>query len=96
VGHAQANAIMLPHTLPALAWRFPEAAEALAEALGEDPSEAAARLCGLTAATRLRELGVTPSQLDACADAAAERPELDLTPPRADRAELRALYDHAY
>jgi len=33
--------------------------------------------------------------LDACADAAAERPELGLTPPRADRAELRTLYGEA-
>ena len=31
-----------------------------------------------------------------CADAAAERPELDLTPPRADRAELLALYEGAW
>jgi hypothetical protein len=38
---------------------------------------------------------VDAAALDACADAAAERPELDLTPPRADRAELRALYGDA-
>ena len=34
--------------------------------------------------------------LDECADAASERAELELTPPRADRAELRAIYDTAY
>jgi alcohol dehydrogenase class IV len=39
---------------------------------------------------------VTAEQLDACADAAAERQELNLTPPPADRAELRALYDAAF
>jgi len=31
-----------------------------------------------------------------CAEAAAERPELDLTAPRADRAELLALYEGAW
>jgi alcohol dehydrogenase class IV len=96
VPHAQANAIMLPHTLGALSWRAPEAYERLGEAVGEEPTELAARMCALTGATTLGELGVHADQLDACADAAAERPDLDLTPPRADRAELRALYDHAH
>jgi alcohol dehydrogenase class IV len=95
IGHGPANAIMLPHTLGALAWRFPAWIERLGEAMGGDPSELAAALCGRTGATRLAELGAGPAELDACADAAAERPELDLTPPRADRAELRALYGDA-
>jgi hypothetical protein len=55
----------------------------------------AGRLCELTGSTSLRELGVSPEQLDECADRAAERGDLDLTPPRGDRAELRALYEHA-
>jgi alcohol dehydrogenase class IV len=95
IGHAQANAIMLPHTLSALSWRFPARYDALGEAVGGDPAEVAARLCALTGHTQLRELGVEPGQLDECADAAAQRDELELTPPRADRAELRALYEHA-
>ena len=94
--HGAANAVMLPHTLGALAWRFPQWYERLGEALGSEPSEYAGALCARTRATTLRELGVGPEALDECADAAAERPELELTPPRADRAELRALYDHAY
>ena len=94
-GHGPANAIMLPHTLGALAWRFEAWIGRLAEAMGGDPAEIAARLCARTGATRLGELGVDAAALDACADAAAERPELDLTPPRADRAELRALYGDA-
>ena len=57
-GHGQANAVLLPHTIAALARRFPEQHAALAAALGEDPAGAAARLCALTGATRLRELGV--------------------------------------
>jgi alcohol dehydrogenase class IV len=96
VGHGPANAILLPHTLGALAWRAPDRMEDLSTALGEDPSEAAARICGLTGATSLRELGVAADALPRCADAAAGRDELENTPPRADRAEILALYEHAY
>ena len=64
--------------------------------LGEDPAVVAARICSLTGATRLRELGVDAACCPQCADAAAARPELDDTPPRADRAEILAIYEHAY
>jgi alcohol dehydrogenase class IV len=90
--HGPANAVLLPHTTGALAWRFPAEHAALAEALGEDPATVAARLCVRTGATRLRDLGVDAAAIDVCADSAAERRELDHTPPRADRAELCALY----
>jgi alcohol dehydrogenase class IV len=96
VGHGQANAIMLPRTLPALARRFPAWCEQLAEAMGGEPAVVALSLCARTGVTTLGELGVEPGALDRCADAAAERPELQLTPPRADRAELRALYADAH
>ena len=95
-GHGAANAVLLPHTLGALAWRFPERLDALGTALDGDPSEVAARMCALTGATRLRDIGVDRDTLGDCAAAAAERPELDLTPPRADRAELMALYEGAW
>jgi alcohol dehydrogenase class IV len=94
--HGHANAIMLPHTAAALARRFPDRDAALADALGEAPAAAAARLCARTGATRLRELGVTAADLEACVETAAQRPQLDATPPRPDRAELRALYDAAW
>jgi alcohol dehydrogenase class IV len=94
--HGGANAVLLCHTLGALAWRFPERIEALGSALGGDPSDVAARMCELTGATRLRDIGVDRDLLADCAAAAAERPELDLTPPRADRAELMALYEGAW
>jgi alcohol dehydrogenase class IV len=93
--HGQANAILLPHTTEALAWRFPRQHAALIDALGEDPVAVAARLCARTGATRLSEMGIDAAALDACADAAAQRPQLEQTPPRADRAELRAIYDAA-
>lgn len=93
--HGQANAVMLPHSLGALAWRFPDENWALGETLGEDPAQAADRLRGLTQSTRLSDLGLEPERLAECAAAAAERPELDLTPPRASRAEILALYEGA-
>jgi len=96
VDHAAANAVMLPHSLGALAWRCPRQYEALTEALGEDPAEAAARMCALTGATRLAEVGVAAGALPDCAETAARRPELANTAPAADRAELQALYEHAY
>src|SRR5215210_2053834 len=95
-GHGPANAVLLPHTLGALAWRFPERLDALATALDGEPGEVARRMCELTGASRLRDIGVARDALATCAEAAAERPELDLTPPRGDRAELLALYEGAW
>ena len=94
--HGKANAVLLCHTIGALAWRFPERIGALGIALEDDPADVAARMCGLVGATRLRDIGVEREALAECATAAAERPELDLTPPRADRAELLALYEGAW
>lgn len=88
VGHAPANAAMLPHTLSALARR---GAPGAGDLVG-----LAADLARRAQAMRLRDLGVTEPLLDHCADAAANRANLDLTPPRADRDELRALYAAAY
>ena len=96
IGHGPANAVMLPHTLGALAWRAPERHDRLAAALGDDPAAVATRICAITGATRLGELGVAADALARCADIAARRVELEHTPPRAGRAEILALYEHAY
>ncbi len=83
IPHGSANAIMLQHSLGAL------------ERRGATPDVDAAFItdvCARTGATTLGELGVTEEKLDECADAAAERQELKLTPPPADRDEIRALY----
>lgn len=97
VGHGPANAVLLPHTIGALAQRFPAAHAELATVLGEDPAGAAARLCERTGAIRLRDLGVTCEALDACADAAAaRRSDLEATPPAAGRDEIRVLYEAAW
>jgi alcohol dehydrogenase class IV len=95
VGHGPANAILLPHSIGALAWRFPAEHEALAAAMGGDPAQIAARICALTGATTLGALGVDAATLARAADVAAERADLAATPPPAGRAELLALYEHA-
>lgn len=96
VGHAAANAIMLAHTTRALAWRSPVEMEQLAASVGEDLESAAARLAARAGLVRLRERGITAETLADCADAAAQRSELALTPPPADRSELLAIYEAAW
>jgi alcohol dehydrogenase class IV len=91
LGHGQANAVMLPHTIPALARRSPDQIAALAGALGEDPAGFAARLAGLAGASTLGQAGVEASTLDALAEQAASRSELQMTPPAADRTELMEI-----
>jgi alcohol dehydrogenase class IV len=88
VGHGAANAVMLPHSLVALERRGAPGAG--------DLVQLASDLARRAGAERLRDLGVDEAALDACADAAAPRGELDLIPPRPGRDELRALYAAAY
>ena len=95
VGHGAANAAILPHTIGALAWRFPSEIDALNAAVGEDIVEVALRIRAYAGAGRLAELGVDPAVLPDCAEAAAARPQLRLTPPAADRDEILALYESA-
>jgi alcohol dehydrogenase class IV len=96
VSHGAANAIMLPHSLTALERRAPTTIDRYGEVLGESPVAFAQQLCSLTGVTRLREAGVPETTIGRCVDEAASRPELHLTPPAADRAELRSLYAAAY
>lgn len=86
--HAVANAIVLPHAAAALRRRAPQRVAELDVAAGEPVETFAARLvtCSSADAANAR---LTQSVLDECADRAAERGELDLTPPRATRAEIR-------
>lgn len=96
VSHGQANAVVLPHTTAALRRRSPEPLDELDRAIGGPTEALAAKLARLAGAACIRDLGVAESALDACADAAASRAELDLTPPRASRDELRAIYGEAW
>ena len=90
-GHGQANAAMLPHTIQALERRRPGYV---------DPDESlqhlARTLARFAAADGIRNIGVPQDRLADCARAAAQRPELALTPPAADEAELLALYEAAW
>ena len=95
-GHGPANAAMLPHTTVALRRRFPDRLAALDAAAGEPVEALARRLAGLAGADRIAGLGVDRERLEDCARAAAERRELQLTPPPAEFDELRALYTEAW
>ena len=87
-GHGPANAVLLPHTIRALARRFP------GHGLRPDAAE---RILDLTGVASLRELGVEHDALPRCADAAARRREdLAATPPVADRDEILAIYEAAW
>ena len=86
-GHGPANAAMLPHTIGALRRR--DAATIDASALARD----LARRAGTE---RLRDIGVAEDQLEQIAEAAAKRPQLAVTPPAADEAELRDLLRAAW
>jgi alcohol dehydrogenase class IV len=110
-GHGPANAVMLPHTIGALAERAPAAIAALDAAVhGErlaateahdTPPVAAglvavARHIGARAgATSLLAIGVDEAVVGKAADAAAARPQLANTPPAAGRDEILALYEAA-
>jgi alcohol dehydrogenase class IV len=96
IGHGAANAVMLPHTLGALARRRPTEMGAMADAAGEDLAAIVARLGARAGPSRLRDHGVLAEQLAGCADAALERPDLQFIPPPPDRDELLALYEAAW
>jgi alcohol dehydrogenase class IV len=86
-GHGPTNAAMLPHTIEALRRRDPTTVDA---------GEIARDLARRANAERLRDIGVDESKLEDCVEAAAQRPQLALTPPPADRDEIRALYEAAW
>jgi alcohol dehydrogenase class IV len=89
VGHGATNAALLPHTLAALTQRTPE--------LDADGAwrAFARRLAERAGVPTLTALGVDDATIAACADGAAQRPELANTPPAADRTELLAIYESA-
>ncbi len=91
-GHGPANAAMLQATTPALRERSPQALAALDAAAGEPAEQVARRFAALAGATTLRAIGVREDALPLCADEAAGRGELDLTPPRPTRDDVLAHY----
>ncbi|MCC6831713.1 MAG: iron-containing alcohol dehydrogenase [Thermoleophilia bacterium] len=91
IGHGPANAVLLPHTLRALAGgagdRWPPGLDLVAAA------EDGARRAG---AVRLRDLGVPEDALGVLAAAAARRPELGDTPGAGTEAGVREIYAAAW
>jgi alcohol dehydrogenase class IV len=61
----------------------------------DDLAAIALRIGKRAGAASLRAIGVDPADLEACAEAAAARPQLANTPPAADRDEILALYESA-
>jgi alcohol dehydrogenase class IV len=97
VWHGHANAAMLPHTTAALRQRAPEALGALDHAAGIEMETLARRFAQRAGALRLRDFGVTEAALETCVGAVLERArDLAGTPPAADEAEVRALYEAAW
>jgi alcohol dehydrogenase class IV len=95
-GHGPANAAMLPHTAVALRRRFPERMATLDGAIGRPIEALAHQLAEIAGADGIAHVGVERARLEACAQAAAQRPELHLTPPPAAIDELRAIYAEAW
>jgi alcohol dehydrogenase class IV len=97
VWHGRANAAMLPHTIVALRQRNPDALAALDEAAGIAMEALARRLAQRADAQQLRDLGVSEADLETCVrEAVGRRADLAGTPPAADEAEIRALYEAAW
>jgi alcohol dehydrogenase class IV len=97
VWHGAANAAMLPHTTVALRRRGPGTLAALDEAAGVAMEALARRLAQRAGAQQLRDLGVTEDALETCVREAMKRTaDREGTPPAADEAEVRALYEAAW
>jgi alcohol dehydrogenase class IV len=97
ISHGAANAIMLPVSVRALERRSGrEFFDSVRAAAGAAPLLLAERLRDLGGVNSLSAAGVSQDELDLCAREAASRAELAMTPPAADAAELRELYEAAY
>jgi alcohol dehydrogenase class IV len=86
-GHGPTNAAMLPHTIGALRRR---------DSATIDATDLARDLATRAGAERLRDIGVAEERLDEIAETAAQRPQLAVTPPPADAAEIRELLRAAW
>jgi alcohol dehydrogenase class IV len=94
--HAETNAAVLPHSMAAMAARAPQQIEALAGAIGTDPSRIAERIAELGRPRGLGAAGADRALLEPALDAIEQRPELQFTPDPPDRGELRAIVEAAW
>lgn len=91
IEHGVANTIVLRASVPALRERFAEGVARLDDATGGTDA-LASQLGELAGSTRLRDVLAEERVLDTCAEQAASRPELAMTPPAPSREEILALY----
>jgi maleylacetate reductase len=91
VGHAEANAALLPATVRATRARRPDEFDRLDAALGVPLESIADRLRERAGAT-LSQLAADHELLDRVVEAAAQRPELARIPPPLDRQEIERIY----
>ena len=97
IPHAETNATMLPHTMEAMRRRFPNALEALADALGTKPDGLATRLAELGGGPRrLSELGAEQGRVEAAVDAIHGRVGTAPIPDPPQPEEIRALIEAAW
>ncbi len=95
--HADTNAVMLPHTVTAIAGFAPLEMGELAEALGVSTPALGGRIAELAGGGRaLRDLGVERDALDSVAEAASARPELQQLDPPPSRDQLLRLLERAW
>ena len=98
--HANAYAVLLPHTLGAMVDRAPRQLAELARALGAEPTADAvprrvAELAARSGVTRLSEIGVEAGMLDAVVEQTLARPDLANTPQPPGAEELRGVLESA-
>jgi alcohol dehydrogenase class IV len=95
LGHAHANAVLLPATISALRVRRPAAFEQLDTLLGVALESVATALRDRAGVDGLGAITTNDELLDRTVQAALRRPELDSVAPAPDAAELRAIYSSA-
>ena len=96
LGHAHANAALLPETVGALRRRAPDQIRSLDDAAGERLEDLAARLRRAARVDEPTAFRGDAGLLERAVRAAAKRSELDAIPPRPDEGELRALLAAAF
>ena len=97
IPHAETYAALLPETMRAMRERAPEQIDALATALGTDPSGLPERIAELAGHRRLGELGADRDRLDQVLDQALTRAELShQTPGEIERSDLAAILESAW
>jgi len=90
--HAQANAVLLPHTIRALRSRVPDVFDALDDELGTALEDVARELVRRASVVGLGAIELDDTTLARMTQVAARRPELARVPEPMARQEIREIY----